>query len=103
MGFDPAESYRGRYNTENEAKQFMGKLGLAMAIAREMRLRGWRRIKVDEAEVGDVGIVLTDFGPACALSWRMGMWVGPRSFGFAAVKRDDPRVRFAWKIETCHN
>lgn len=101
LGFDPVVSYRGRYADEGAARSLMGPFGLVREVCRVARAYDWPRVTVGDAHPGDLGIVRTDFGPACALFWRMDMWVGPRSFGFATLLRRDKRVRFAWRPIPC--
>jgi len=99
LGYDPVESFRDRYADPVTAQSLMGPLGLAREIGRVGQLRGWRRKSSDDAALGDLGVIRTDFGPACALFWRMDMWVGPLSRGFATVPRKS--ARFIWRPLAC--
>jgi hypothetical protein len=74
----------------------LGPLGLAMALGRVARRHGWTRIAPAAAQTGDVGIVMTVFGPACVLSWRAQHWVGPVDYGFSTAPC--AAARFCWSI-----
>lgn len=96
LGFDAARGFRGRYSDEAGAREVLGPLGLAMTVARIAKTVGWRRIDPDMARTGDLGIVLTIYGPACVLFWRADQWVGTMDFGFATRPRMD--ARFVWCV-----
>lgn len=99
LGCDPMAAFRGRYADPEAAQSLYGPLGLARAVAHVASRAGWPRIGTADAALGDLGIVKTNFGPACTLFWRMDMWVGPISRGYATAPRQ--AARFVWSPLSC--
>lgn len=103
IGEDPLahERWRG-YSTPLEAARRLGPGGLHEAVRAVAAARGWPSVKPDEADTGDVGVLVgpryAPFGAAVAIRLD-GWWVG----------RDDNGVGFlpsnaaaeAWRPLAC--
>jgi hypothetical protein len=95
LGVDPAAAWRGRYDCETGAKIVLGRRGLRAALSGAARTLGWKRIAAENARPGDLGMVRTTLGPACAIRHR-DLWAARGDRGFSLVS--DAKVLLAWSI-----
>jgi len=102
LGYDPAEGWRGSYGSLPEARQRLGRLGLAFAVRAIARRRGWRPVDPADAEPGDVGLIAVQDRTAsvslvsCMICLRRGWFVARGQAGILALRADN--VRLAWSI-----
>jgi hypothetical protein len=93
-GVDLAASWRGAYGTEREyMRLLLAEGGLVRVAAKAMTRIGARRVAPADAQPGDVGIIVTQKGPALAICGQLA-WM---------AKTDDqlcttPDASFAWRI-----
>lgn len=95
LGKDPAAPLRGRYRTERGARRLVGRRGMLGTVALAARRMSWRRIAPAAAAPGDLGLVLTDAGPACVIRGR-GHWLNRIDYGFSA--HPDQAIARAWSV-----
>lgn len=94
LGYDAAESFRGRYRTKIGSRRALGKTGLLGALRRAARRHGWKRIAPWQAQVGDIGFAVASHSVVIcrAQDW----FVGRNERGITALPAD--HIRFAWKV-----
>ncbi len=100
LGYDPAESLRGRYATRAEAQALLAPLGLAFVLKNAAARFGWRRVAPADARCGDLGLSLMRHGerslPVTLIGRAPGWFVARGEHGFAAVRAQF--VRLAWAV-----
>lgn len=93
-GIDPAAGWRGAYSTEHEYMRLLLAEGsLIRVVARAMKNIGAPRIEPADARPGDIGIILTEKGPACAIRGQIG-WDAKTGDQLSRT----PDATFAWRI-----
>ncbi|WP_343711915.1 hypothetical protein [Inquilinus sp.] len=93
-GLDPAADWRGRYSTEDEYRRLLlAEGGLVRVVARAMQRVGARVVAPAEAAPGDIGIIMTEKGPACAIRGQLG-WDAKTGDRLSRT----PHATFAWRI-----
>ena len=101
LGKDPADSFRRKYGTQEQAYKLIGPRGLAFGIHRRARRFGWKPIRKTEiplAQVGDIG-VYRDYArgvQACVLKISPRFWIGRSIKGVSYVPNE--RIVAAWSI-----
>lgn len=96
LGYDAAESFRGRYRTKIGARRKLGKSGLGGALWRTARKHGWKAINPSLAQVGDVGLVDGNGVYSTVICRAPGKFVGRNDRGVTVVPSS--AVRVAWKV-----
>lgn len=101
LGYDPAASFRGRYRTALGANRVLGGTGLAGALADAATVHGWRRIKGDEADTGDIGLAIYEnekkrLVQTCMICRAPGWFVARKAGGFVAL--DARLIERAWAV-----
>lgn len=93
-GIDPAASWRGAYGTEREyMRLLLSEGGLVRVAARAMTRLGARRVAPADAQPGDVGIIVTEKGPALAIRGQLA-WMAKTGDQLCTT----PDASFAWRI-----
>jgi hypothetical protein len=93
-GIDPAADWRGTYGSEREyARLLLARGGLVRVVARAMQDIGAQRIEPTDAEPGDIGIIATDRGAACAIRGQLA-WMAKTGDQLSRT----PHATFAWRI-----
>lgn len=93
-GLDPAASWRGAYRTEREyMRLLLAEGGLVRVAARAMKRIGARLIPPVEARPGDIGIIVTEKGPALAVRGQLA-WLAKTGDQLSST----PNASFAWRI-----
>lgn len=93
-GIDPAAAWRGAYSTEHEyARMLLAEGSLIRVVARAMKRVGAQRIEPTAAQPGDIGIIVTEKGPACAIRGQIG-WDAKTGDQLSRT----PHASFAWRI-----
>lgn len=70
-GFDPAADWRGQYSTRDEYRHLLLTRGNLIRVAtRAMQQIGATPILPADAKPGDVGVIMTEDGPALAIRDR---------------------------------
>lgn len=85
LGYDGAERFRGRYRTRIGARRVLGKGGLASALRAAARKHKWRRIKVGQEQVGDIGILMLGEVPVTVICRASGWFVARNETGWSAM------------------
>ncbi|MGJ5032363.1 DUF6950 family protein [Bradyrhizobium sp. HKCCYLS2038] len=103
LGFDPAHAYRGRYRTRRGAMRTMSKLhrgGLLGQLRAVARRRGWKRVDPIAAQIGDVGLIWTEYEGkpvlATVICRKRGWFVGRNNAGVSFFPAR--YVSFAWSV-----
>lgn len=102
LGFDPMRPFRKRYRTALGYLRMLRNDGFASlddAISHYARKYGWPRIGRDDAQVGDIGIVMVPEHPdgrSCVLHYKPSFWVGFRDRGHTYVPASF--VQQAWSV-----
>lgn len=93
-GIDLAASWRGQYRTEAEYRRLLAAEGnLVRVAARAMKRIGAQQIPPAEAEPGDIGIIVTEKGPALAVRGQLA-WLAKTGDQLSST----PHASFAWRI-----
>jgi hypothetical protein len=93
-GVDLAAGWRGQYSTEAEYKRLLSAEGnLVRVAARAMKKIRARQIPPAEAEPGDIGIIVTEKGPALAIRGQMA-WLAKTGDQLSST----PHASFAWRL-----
>lgn len=100
-GVDPAATWRGNYADRDGATAVLGSLGLGFAIRQAAKTMGWRHIDANEADTGDIGIIMvpTPDGskrPMTMICRVRGWFVGRSEDGFLVL--DASAVKSAWAV-----
>lgn len=104
LGYDPAASFRGRYDDHESARVAVAPFGLGHTMRRVASDCGWTRIDPEQAETGDIGLVLhVQFGIAVVICKAKGWFMGRGGHGTSlipAVNKAYPKssVRVAWSV-----
>lgn len=96
LGYDPAQSFRGRYSTQLGARRILRAGGLLGALRATARRHRWHWVKPDAAEVGDIGLIAGVAGASCVICRAPGWFVGRNEAGFTALPA--VQVRMAWAV-----
>jgi hypothetical protein len=97
LGYDAAERFRGRYRTRIGAGRVLGPVGLAGALRTAARCHGWRRIRVGQEAVGDIGIVIIKGIPTTVICRAPGWFVGRNEAGWTALS-SVAGLRIIWAV-----
>lgn len=93
-GVDLAASWRGAYGTEREyMRLLLAGGGLIRVAARAMARLGARQVAPADAQAGDVGIIVTEKGPALAIRGQLA-WMAKTGDQLCTT----PDASFAWRI-----
>lgn len=93
-GVDLAASWRGAYTTEREyLRLLVAEGGLVRVVARAMRQIGAQLIPPADAQPGDIGVIVTEKGPALAIRGQLA-WMAKTGDQLSAT----PHASFAWGI-----
>ena len=93
-GIDPAEPWRGKYTSEDEAAVVMPG-GIVKTVDRRCRELGWSKVPPEKADIGDIGISRNDGKPAVVI--RYGEWWVGRCDGGVTYTPPD-LVFLAWSV-----
>lgn len=97
IGIDPAEPWRGKYDSEEGAAVLVGPRGVLWTTRQRARELGMRRVfKVADAETGDWGVAQTRLGLASVMKHKSGLWFGCIDRGFALIPGSN--VKAAWSF-----
>lgn len=96
LGYDGAERFRGRYRTRIGARRVLGRQGLAGALRAAARKHSWRRIKVGQEQVGDIGILMLMEVPVTVICRAPGWFVARNEMGWSAMP--SKLVRIIWAV-----
>ncbi len=102
LGYDPGETWRGKYSTRPEALKAVGRGGLGYAFRMLARKHGWKRIDPSEGQVGDPGLCILPISEteiavtAMICRGARGLWMARLENGFIALP--DHHVRMAWSL-----
>lgn len=104
LGYDCAAPWRTGYTDRAGADLALGGLGLAFAFRKAAKQWGWRKIGVDEAMTGDVGLALVPTVIDGSIVQRVttfvcrvpGWWVARSDAGYAVL--DGRAIRVAWAV-----
>lgn len=93
-GVDLAADWRGTYSTRAEyLRMLSADGGLVRVTDRAMRHIKAPRIHPSEAQPGDIGIIVTDDGPALAIRGQL-VWFAKTGDQLSQT----PHASFAWRI-----
>lgn len=93
-GVDLAADWRGQYSTEAEYRRLLlAEGGLVRVVARAMKRLGAHQIPPADAQPGDIGIIVTEKGPATAIRGQLA-WMAKTGDQVATT----PHASFAWRI-----
>lgn len=103
LQYDPAASFRGKYSTREGAKEALGKLGLGFALRAAAKQHGWKRINPEEADIGDIGLLMQGGIPVTVMCKVPGWFIGRGEVGatlLRAVNEATPSmsVRICWAL-----
>lgn len=106
FGYDAAEQWRTGYSDRAGADASLGALGLAGALRRVAKERGWERIDADQATTCDVGVVMLpalvdgkSTKRATTVICRAPGWFMARSArGIAAWPVEAVKPRLCWRV-----
>ncbi|MCK1322157.1 hypothetical protein IVA94_14900 [Bradyrhizobium sp. 156] len=96
LGYDGAAPFRGRYKTRIGAHRVLGHGGLPRALRQASRRHGWRRVRSDRADVGDVGVASLGGVISTVICRKPGWFVGRSDEGWTALPAS--MVKVAWCI-----
>jgi hypothetical protein len=96
LGYDGAARFRGRYRTRMGAARVLGKAGLGAALRAAARKHKWRRIKIGEEQVGDIGILMLLDVPVTVICRAPGWFVARNPSGWSAMPVK--LVRVIWAV-----
>lgn len=96
LGYDGAERFRGRYRTRIGARRVLGQQGLAGALRAAARKHKWRRIKVGQEQVGDIGILMLMDTPVTVICRAPGWFVARNEMGWSAMP--SKLIRIMWAV-----
>lgn len=85
LGYDAAESFRGRYRSSDGAQRVLGEGGLPRAIRAASRAHGWHSVPRGGERVGDIGLMRTDGSVSTVICRATGWFVGRSEAGWVAV------------------
>lgn len=89
---DPAEAYRGKYNTELGAKRTLSVIHGSLAGAFGAL---YSEVSPAMAQRGDVVLFETELGETAGIQWSGGVW----AVGVNGVVFLTPEVTKAWRVE----
>lgn len=93
-GVDPAATWRGAYGTEREyMRLLLAEGGLVRVAARAVTRIGARQVAPADAQPGDIGIIVTERGPALAIRGQLA-WMAKTGDQLSTT----PHASFAWRI-----
>ncbi|MGO1080266.1 DUF6950 family protein [Inquilinus sp. CA228] len=93
-GIDLAASWRGAYGTEREyMRLLLAEGGLVRVAAKAMTRLGARQVASADAQPGDVGIIVTERGPALAIRGQLA-WMAKTGDQLSTT----PDASFVWRI-----
>lgn len=93
-GVDLAADWRGQYRTEAEyTRLLLGEGGLVRVAARAMKRLGAQLVAPADAQPGDIGVIVTDKGPALAIRGQLA-WLAKTGDQLSTT----PHASFAWRI-----
>lgn len=93
-GVDLAAAWRGQYSTEAEyLRLLVAEGGLVRVAARAMKKLGAQQIPPADAQPGDIGIIVTEKGPALAVRGQLA-WMAKTGDQLSTT----PHASFAWRI-----
>jgi hypothetical protein len=93
-GVDLAADWRGQYSTRAEYLRLLNaKGGLVRVAARALERVGAERIDPAAARPGDIGVIVTEDGPALAIRYELA-WRAKTVDQLSAT----PHASFAWRI-----
>lgn len=85
LGYDAAQSFRGRYGTADEAQRVLGDGGLPHAIRNAARQHNWRRVAPGKECVGDIGLMRTTEVVSTVICRAPGWFIGRSEGGWVAI------------------
>lgn len=93
-GVDLAADWRGQYNTEAEYRRLLlAEGGIVRVAARAMKRLGAKQIPPADAQPGDIGIIVTEKGPATAIRGQLA-WLAKTGDQLSTTDH----ASFAWRI-----
>lgn len=103
LGYDPAAPWRTGYRDQEGAVKELGRLGLGFALRSAAKAHGWKRIDLDLADVGDVGLMMIGHVPVTVMCKAPGWFIGRGSTGATLLRaRNDASpnmsVRICWQL-----
>lgn len=104
LGYDPAEQWRGRYDSRTGAAELLGRIGLPFAIKRMAAKHGWKRVHPAFSDTGDVGLAMVPaiidgsivLRPTTFICRSPGWWVARAERGYFAAQSH--LIRVAWAV-----
>lgn len=96
LGYDAAAHFRGRYRTRIGAHRVLGGGGLPHALRLASRRHGWRRVRPERADVGDVGLAVLVGVVSTVICRKPGWFVGRSEMGWTALPASMAKV--AWSV-----
>lgn len=82
-GVDPMASLRGRYTTRQGASRIIASYGGFLAMAEALALGS--RLSPSFGDLGDIGVIEMDTGPALAVCVGADQWAGKTLTGLVTV------------------
>ena len=103
LGYDPAEAWRASHGTRDEAYRVVGRMGLGFAVRRVARAYGWGPIAPEQADVGDIGLIMQDGRPCVVICKARGWFMGRSETGASLLPVENTAnpcmsVRIAWSV-----
>lgn len=104
LGYDPADQWRGKYDSRDGANALVGKAGLPFAIKKVASQNGWKRIDPQSADTGDVGLTMVPtlidglivMRPTTFICRCPGWFVARAERGYFAMQAH--LIRVAWAV-----
>ena len=94
LGYDGAARFRGRYRSRSGAKRVLGQNGLGAALKAAARKHKWRRIKIGQEQVCDIGLLMLLETPVTVICRAPGWFVARNENGWSAMPSN--LVRIVW-------
>jgi hypothetical protein len=91
---DPVKPMRGKWLTPYEAEVALGDGGLLGALQGAAKRCGWKRIRVKQARIGDVGLCVWDGGATVVTKLHPNEWIARTDGAYAVLP--DKAVKVAW-------
>lgn len=97
LGYDSGETWRGRYDTQQGARDVLGNGGLGFAFRMLARKHGWRRIEPTDAKVGDPALGIFDGSVSTMIArGAMGLFLVRNETAFSILP--SRHARLCWSL-----